>query len=80
MFETRPIAARVAVCCFFLFSFLCWLTNQSPLFCCKRALAGAVLAYIAAAAAVKAVNAIITQALIDRELTRQKEDEIAAEN
>jgi len=51
-----------------------------PFTCCKRALAGVVLAYIAATFAVKAINAILINAMIAKHLNRQKEKNIGRAN
>jgi hypothetical protein len=69
----RSIAVRIAVVCFFGLSLIGWISGLSPFTCCKRALVGAVLAYIAAVWAVKAINAILISAMITNQINRQKE-------
>lgn len=71
--KVRPIATDVAVISFFILSFIGWLSDLSPFTCCKRALTGAVLAYIATALAVKAINAILIHAIISKHINKQKE-------
>ncbi len=71
--HVRSIAVSVAVICFFGLSLIGWVSGLSPFTCCKRALAGAVLAYIAVALAVKAINAILIDAMIKRHMNKQKE-------
>ncbi|MHC4455525.1 MAG: hypothetical protein ACYS0I_00300 [Planctomycetota bacterium] len=71
--HVRSIAVSVAVLCFFALGFTCWLSGLAPFTCCKRALTGAVLAYIAAALAVKAINAILINAIIKNQMDKQKE-------
>ncbi|KPJ66617.1 MAG: hypothetical protein AMJ43_07530 [Coxiella sp. DG_40] len=71
--NVRPIATGVAVISFFTLSFIGWLSDLSPFTCCKRALTGAVLAYIATALAVKAINAILMHAVISKQINKQKE-------
>jgi hypothetical protein len=62
--HARSIAVSIAVACFFGLSFVGWISGLSPFTCCKRALMGAALSYIAASLAVKVINAILTSAMI----------------
>jgi hypothetical protein len=62
----------IAVICFFGLSIVGWISGISPFTCCKRALLGAVLAYIAAALAVKAINAILISAMITNQMDQQE--------
>ncbi len=71
--HVRSIAVSIAVVCFFGLSIIGWISGLSPFTCCKRALVGAVLAYIAVAWAVKAINAILISAMITNQMNRQKE-------
>jgi hypothetical protein len=74
--NVRPIAVSIAVICFFALSLIGWANGLSPFTCCKRALAGAAIAYIAAALAVKAINAILMNAMITKQMNRQKEKDL----
>ncbi len=71
--HVRLIATRIAVICFFGISLVGWVSGLSPFTCCKRALAGTALAYISVTLAVKAVNAILMNAMITKQMNRQKE-------
>jgi len=62
--NARYIGVTVAVTCFFCLSFISWITGLSPFICCKRAVIGAVVAYVAAGLVVKAINAILISAMI----------------
>ena len=77
--HVRSIAVSIAVTCFFGLGFIGWISGLSPFICCKRALTGAVLAYIAGAWVVKAVNAILISAMITNQMNRQKEKNSASE-
>jgi hypothetical protein len=70
--HVRSVAVSIAVICFFGLSLVGWISGISPFTCCKRALLGAVLAYIAAAWAVKAINAILISAMITNQMDQQK--------
>ena len=72
--KVRPIAVSIAVICFFGVAIIGWVSGVSPFTCCKRALAGAAAAYVAAALAVKAINAILINAMIASQ-TKQQEKE-----
>jgi len=71
--HVRSIAVSIAVIFFFGISLIGWVSGLSPFTCCKRALAGAVLAYIAGALAVKAINAILINAMITKQANKGKE-------
>jgi hypothetical protein len=64
MLQIRPMAVSCAVLCFFAIGIVGSLGGLSPGTCCKRAVLGAALTYLVAGAAARAVNAILTQAMI----------------
>lgn len=70
--HVRSIAVSIAVICFFVLSLIGWISGLSPFTCCKRALIGAVLAYIAGTWAVKAINAILIDAMITKQMNQQE--------
>ncbi len=78
--HVKSIAVSIAVICFFGLSIIGWITGLSPFICCKRALAGAVIAYIAGTLAVKAVNAILISAMITNQMNQQKEKNSGAKD
>jgi len=69
--DTRSIAVSLAVICFFVLSFIGWLTGLSSFACCKRAVIGAVVAYAAVVLAVRAINAILLAAMAANQAARQ---------
>jgi hypothetical protein len=69
--HVRSIAVSIAVICFFVLSIIGGVCGLSPFVCCKRALIGAVLAYIAGGWAVRAINAILVDAMIANQMNRQ---------
>lgn len=71
--HTRSIAVSIAVVCFFGISIIGLISGLSSFTCCKRALAGAVVVYIVTAFAVKAVNAILINAIITSRMNKQRE-------
>jgi VIT1/CCC1 family predicted Fe2+/Mn2+ transporter len=77
--HVRSIAVSIAVTCFFGVGIIGWISGVSPFICCKRALAGALLAYIVVAWAVKAVNAILMSAMITNQMNQQKEKDSGSE-
>jgi hypothetical protein len=72
--QMRSVAVRVAVLCFFAISIVGSLCGLAPYTCCKRALLGAGAAYLGAGAVVRAINAILTQAMIADQVDKSKED------
>ena len=69
----RSIAVTIAVISFFGFGLVGWVGGISPFTCCKRALAAAAIVYIATACAVKIINAILVNAMINNQINQQKE-------
>jgi len=76
--HVRSIAVSIAVICFFVLSLVGWICGLSPFVCCKRAMIGAVLAYIAGGWAVKAINAILVNAMIAYQMNQQEDSGFAA--
>ena len=70
----RSVAVSIAVACFFGVSLIGWISGLTPFTCCKRAIVGGVLAYIAGTWAVKAVNAILISAMVTNEINQQEEN------
>jgi hypothetical protein len=71
--DSRSIAISTAVLCFFCLSFIGWISNLAPFTCCKRAVAGALIAYIATKLTVKAINIILTNAMIMSHMKQQRQ-------
>lgn len=69
----RSIAVSVAVLCFFAMGIIGSFGGLSPYTCCKRALLGATVAYLAAGVAVRAINAILTQAIIASQIKKREQ-------
>jgi hypothetical protein len=63
-----------AVVCFFTVSLIGWASHISPFTCCKRAMTTAFAVYVVAALAVKAINAILINAMIKSQINRQQEE------
>ena len=78
LLHDRSIAINIAVICFFALSIIGWLSGLSSFICCKRALIGAVIAYIAGGWAVKAINAILVRAMIENQINQQERSPFSA--
>jgi len=78
--HVRSIAVKIAVISFFSLSIIGWFSGLSPFTCCKRALTGTFMAYIAAGLFVKAINAIFISAMITKQINQQREKENDAGN
>jgi len=72
--HARSIAISTAVVCFFTVSLIGWAAGLSPFTCCKRALMTAFVVYVVATLAVKAINAILINAMIKSQMNRQEEN------
>ena len=70
--HVRSIAVSIAVIFFFVLSIIGGVYGLPPFVCCKRALIGAILAYIAGGWAVRAINAILVDAIIANQMNQQE--------
>lgn len=77
--HVRSIAVSIAVTCFFVMSLIGWSSGLAPFICCKRALIGAVLAYIGGGWAIRAVNTILVNAMIANRMDQQDGTDFTAE-
>jgi hypothetical protein len=75
MLHVRSIAVSGAVVCFFAIGIIGSISGLSPGACCKRALLGAVVAYLATRVASQAVNAILVQAIVDHQMKKERNGE-----
>jgi hypothetical protein len=71
--NVRSTAVSFAVLCFFAVSFVGWAAGHQPFTCCKRAIAAALLAYLLATYALKAVNAILFSAIVSKQMNERRE-------
>jgi len=70
--HVRSISVSVAVICFFGIAVIGWISELSPFTCCKRALTVAFIVYVVASLAVKAINAILINAMVKSQMNQQK--------
>jgi hypothetical protein len=71
LLQTRPIAISTAVLCFFALGIIGSLGGLAPYTCCKRAVLGALIIYIVTTGAVRAISAILTQAMIADQIGKE---------
>jgi hypothetical protein len=71
LLQIRPIAVSLAVLCFFAIGIVGSVGGLSPYTCCKRGVLGAVVAYLVTAYAVRAINAILTHAMITDRIRKE---------
>jgi uncharacterized membrane protein YidH (DUF202 family) len=72
----RLIAVGFSVLGFFGIAIVGWFSGLSQLTCCKRAMIAAFLVYIVVLIAMKVVNIILTEALIDRQMKQQPKEQV----
>ena len=72
--HVRSISMSLAVACLFIISFVGWFSGLEPLVCCKRALIGAVGAYIVMTFMVRAINHILISALVKSRMEKQERE------
>jgi hypothetical protein len=71
--QTRPAAIKMSVLAFFLVAIIGQCYGVSSFYCCKRAMLAAIAAYIVTTLFIKAVNFILLNAMIDKEVDKQRE-------
>jgi len=76
--EVRSISVSISVVCFFGLSIIGWFSGLASFTCCKRAVIGAFIVYLAASVVLKAVNSILMEALIEKQIKQQKENRIGS--
>ncbi len=74
----RVIAMKIAVAAFFIIAAVAGVVGIEPLTCCKRAVLGAVIVYVMANVTVKIVNAVLINAMIKKQMEKEKENRYAA--
>jgi hypothetical protein len=75
MLHVRSIAVSTAVVCFFTVGLIGSISGLSPWACCERAIPAAAIIYFAAGAAVRTVNTILIQAIVDRQINKERTGE-----
>jgi predicted cation transporter len=77
MLHVRSNAVTCAVTCFFGIGIVGAVNGLSPMACCKRALLGAVATYLVTGIVIRAINAILIQAIVDYQIKKERmgEDE-----
>lgn len=73
-FHVKSISISFAVLFFFIISVIGWFAGLTPFTCCKRALLGAAVTYLAAAIAVRLINYILIDAMIKAKMNQQNGD------
>ena len=68
--QPRRIAFTLAVIGFFTLSIVGTIVGLAPDTCCERAVLGAVVVYVATSVAVRAINTILTQAMIASQVSK----------
>ncbi len=74
--HVRSISLSLAMIFFFTVSLIGWVSGFSPFTCCKRALTAAFIVYVITALSVRAINAILINAMIDSQMNPNKEEAI----
>lgn len=70
--NVRSSAVSISVICFFFLSIVGWISGLSPFICCKRAMIGAALVYVAVIFIVKVINNILLDAIINKQIEKEK--------
>lgn len=68
----RVIALSSAVLGFFAMSLAGTSAGLCPYTCCKRAMFGSIVMYVAVSAAIGIINAVLTRAMISSQLSKDK--------
>ncbi len=69
--HTRSVAVSAAVLCFFAVGIVGSLYGLTPATCGQRGLLAAAVMYAVTAAALRAINMIVTQAMIESQLRKE---------
>ena len=72
--HVKSTSVSIAVVCFFVIAFVGWFTGLEPLICGKRAVIGAIIAYIITRILVNIINGILISALVRFRMEQQKKE------
>ncbi|MHC4187196.1 MAG: hypothetical protein ACYST2_03890 [Planctomycetota bacterium] len=75
LLNVRSTAISLSILTFFALSIVSWSCGLPPFTCCKRALGGALCAYIVAHIGAKVINAILINAMITSKEEEEKTNE-----
>lgn len=78
--NVKSISISVAVLCFFAIAGIGWISRLSSFTCCKRALIAAAVTYMVTTLAVRAINSILTNAMIESQMNQQKGETSGSEH
>jgi len=70
--NVKSISISVAVLCFFAIAGIGWISGLSSFTCCKRALIASSVTYVVTTLAVRVINSILTNAMIENQIDQQK--------
>ena len=73
-FHHKKTAMTLAVVFFFAVSAVGCIAGLSPFCCCKRALLASLIGYVAGVLAVKAVNMILINAMVEKQLNQHHKE------
>ena len=71
--KTRPAAVKISVLAFFVVAIIGQYCGISSFCCCKRAMLAAIVAFIVTTLFIKAVNLVLLNAMIDKEIDQRRE-------
>ncbi|MBN2588252.1 MAG: hypothetical protein JXA96_00185 [Sedimentisphaerales bacterium] len=74
--DVRKVSINIAVIFFFSLSIVTLISGLSPFTCCKRAIIGAVIVYIAASIAVRLINLVLIDAMVSKKMEQFGSPEI----
>jgi hypothetical protein len=75
LINVRKVAVNIAVISFFSLSIITSLSGLSPFICCKRAVIGAALTYIATNLVLRIINMILIDAMITNQMDQPVKSE-----
>ena len=78
--NVKSISTNAAVMSFFAIAIIGWIGKLSSVTCCKRAIIAAIIAYVVVSIAVKAINAILINAMVNKQLTLEQEKKRGSKN
>jgi len=74
LLHVRSVSTSVAVVCFFAIAAIGWISDLSAATCCKRAVIAGVVAYAVAALAVKLLNGVLMDAIVQNQMNKHEDE------
>ena len=76
-FDVKKVSINITVIFFFCLSIVMLISGLTPFTCCKRAIIGSVVVYIAASITIRLINLILIDAMMSKQMEQNGNSKVA---